>query len=279
MTMRAAPRGWKAAATHGVLIALVVVLAFPVFYALVVSTLTFQQAYVYPPRLVPGTELWPNVVEAWNRVHMGRLFWVTTIISVATAVVKIVLSLMAAYAYTHFRFRGRALLFPMTMVTQMLPLPVRILPTYELMADFHWINTYSALMFPFFASTTGILLFRQFFLTVPRDLPDAARIDGAGPIRYFLDVLVPISRTNIAALFVIEFIYMWSEYLWPLIVTNTEDMRVVQIGIKMLIATDQISPAWNVIMAGTIVAMLPPLVVLMAFRRSFAEGIAMQAQQ
>jgi sn-glycerol 3-phosphate transport system permease protein len=270
------PRQLKTGASHATLIALVLVVAFPVFYALVVSTLTFQQAYVYPPRLYPGTELWHNVVEAWNRVDMGRLFFVTSVISVGAAIVKIVLSLMAAFAYTHFRFRGRALLFPMTMITQMLPLPVRILPTYEMMADFHWINTYSALMFPFFASTTGILLFRQFFLTVPRDMPDAARIDGAGPLRYFWDVLVPVSRTNIAALFVIEFIFMWSQYLWPLIVTNTADMRVVQIGLKMLIATDQISPAWNVIMAGTVVSMLPPLVVLIAFRKSFAEGIAMQ---
>ena len=270
------PRHWKTGASHAALIALVVVIAFPVFYALVVSTLTFRQTYIYPPRLIPGTELWNNVVEAWNRVNMGRLFVVTSIISVGAAVVKIVLSLMAAFAYTHFRFRGRALLFPMTMITQMLPLPVRILPTYEMMANFHWVNTYSALMFPFFASTTGILLFRQFFLTVPRDMPDAARVDGAGPLRYFWDILVPVSRTNIAALFVIEFIFMWSQYLWPLIVTNTADMRVVQIGLKMLIATDQISPAWNVIMAGTIVSMLPPLVVLVAFRKSFAEGIAMQ---
>jgi sn-glycerol 3-phosphate transport system permease protein len=273
------PRLWKAGATHAALITLVLLITFPVVYAVIVSTLSFQQAYVYPPRLVPGTELWHNMVEAWNRVHMGRLFFVTPVISVGTAVVKIILSLMAAFAYTHFRFRGRALLFPMTMVTQMLPLPVRILPTYEMMANFHWINSYSALMFPFFASTTGILLFRQFFLTVPRDMTDAARMDGAGPLRYFLDILVPLSRTNIAALFVIEFIYMWSQYLWPLIVTNTEDMRVVQIGIKMLIATDQISPAWNVIMAGTIIAMLPPLVVLMVFRKSFAEGIAMQTQK
>ena len=196
-----------------------------------------------------------------------------------TGLVKIVLSLMAAFAYTHFKFRGRALLFPLTMITQMLPLPVRILPTFEMMANFNWINTYSALTFPFFASTTGILLFRQFYLTVPRDLPDAARVDGAGPLRYFIQILVPLSRTNIAALFVIEFIFMWSQYLWPLIVTTTEDMRMIQIGIKMLIATDQIAPAWNVIMAGTIVAMLPPLLVLMLFRRSFAEGIAMQTQK
>lgn len=269
----------KLGATHLALATLVVVITFPVIYALIVSTLTFQQAYVFPPRLTPGTELWTNVVEAWDRVDMGRQFVVTGIVSIGTALVKIILSLMAAFAYTHFRFRGRALLFPLTMITQMLPLPVRILPTFEMMADFHWINTYSALMFPFFASTTGILLFRQFFLTVPRDLPDAARVDGAGPIRYFVQILVPLSRTNIAALFVIEFIFMWSQYLWPLIVTTTGEMRVIQIGLKMLIATDQIAPAWNVIMAGTIASMLPPLIILMLFRKSFAEGIAMQTQK
>ncbi len=269
----------KAGATHFALTSLIVVITFPVIYAVIVSTLTFQEAYVFPPRLIPGGELWNNVAEAWDRVNMGRQFLVTGVVSVGTAIVKIILSLLAAFAYTHFQFRGRALLFPLTMITQMLPLPVRILPTFEMMADFHWINTYWALMFPFFASTTGILLFRQFFLTVPRDLPDAARVDGAGPVRYFLQILVPLSRTNIAALFVIEFIFMWSQYLWPLIVTTTEEMRVIQIGLKMLIATDQIAPAWNVIMAGTVVAMLPPLVVLMLFRKSFAEGIAMQTQK
>lgn len=270
---------WKMSAIHAALWVLVVIITFPVVYALIVSTLTFEQTYVYPPRLIPGTELWNNVVEAWDRINMGRVYFVTGVVSAGTAVVKIILSLMAAFAYTHFKFRGRALLFPLTMITQMLPLPVRILPTFEMMADLQWINTYSGLMFPFFASTTGILLFRQFYLTVPRDLPDAARVDGAGPMRYFLQILVPLSRTNIAALFVIEFIFMWSQYLWPLIITTTADMRMMQIGLKMLIATDQIAPAWNVIMAGTIVSMLPPLVVLMLFRKSFAEGIALQTQK
>lgn len=274
-----ASRLWKEGASHVILITLVLIITFPVIYALIVSTLTYQQAYEFPPRLIPGTELWPNVLEAWERINMGRVFFVTGVVSAGTAVVKIVLSLMAAFAYTHFKFRGRALLFPLTMITQMLPLPVRILPTFEMMASFHWINTYSALTFPFFASTTGILLFRQFYMTVPRDLSDAARVDGAGPLRYFIQILIPLSRTNIAALFVIEFIFMWSQYLWPLIVTTTADMRMMQIGIKMLIATDQIAPAWNVIMAGTIVAMLPPLLVLMLFRKSFAEGIAMQSQK
>jgi sn-glycerol 3-phosphate transport system permease protein len=270
---------WKNAAVHVALITLVVFIAFPVFYAIITSTLTFKEAYMFPPRLTPGSHFWENVKVAWDRVNMGRLFLNSTIMSVSVALVKTLLSLMAAFAYTHFKFRGRALLFPMSMITQMLPLPVRILPTFELMADFHWINTYWALTVPFFASTTGILLFRQFFMTVPRDISDAARVDGSGPLRYFIEVLIPISRTNIAALFVIEFTFMWSQYLWPLIVTTSREMRVVQIGLKMLIASEQIAPAWNVIMAGTIIAMLPPLAVLIVFRKSFAEGIAMQSEK
>ncbi len=270
---------WSNLLTHLTLIVLVLVIAFPVIYALITSTLSFKQAYVYPPRLIPGTQFWHNIVEAWNRASLGRLFFNSSLISIVVALVKIALSLMAAFAYTHFRFRGRSLLFPLTMITQMLPLPVRILPTYQLMADFHWINSYWALTVPFFASTTGILLFRQFFLTVPRDLPDAARVDGATPMRYFFQILVPLSKPNIAALFVIEFIFMWSQYMWPLISTTTKNMRVVQIGIKMLRASEQQAPQWNVIMAGAIIAMLPPLVVLILFRKSFAEGIAMQSEK
>jgi len=224
---------------HGFLLLSVFIIAFPVLYALVTSTLSFSDAFSFPPKLLPGRHFLENAAEAWNRVHMGRLMFNSTVVSVSVAVVKIILSMRA----------------------------------------FGWIDTYWALTVPFFASTTGILLFRQFFLTVPRDLSDAARVDGAGPWRYFLQILVPISRTNIAALFVIEFIFMWSQYLWPLIVTNSREMRVVQIGLKMLLASEQQAPEWNVIMAGTVIAMLPPLIVLILFRRSFAQGIAMQTEK
>jgi len=261
---------------HAILIILVIVLAFPVFFALVTSTLSFQDAYQYPPKLIPGNQFMDNLKDAWARINIGRLFFNSTLISIVVAIVKTILALMAAFAYTHFRFRGQGLLFSLCMITQMLPLPVRIIPTYQLMATFNWINSYYALMVPFFASTTGLLLFRQFYMTVPADLPDAARVDGASPMRYFLQILVPISKTNIAALFVIEFIFMWSQYLWPLIVTTTGEMRVIQIGIKMLLASEQIAPEWNVIMAGTVIAMLPPLIVLMVLRKSFVQGIAMQ---
>ena len=261
---------------HAILIILVIILAFPVFFALVTSTLSFQESYKYPPKLIPGNQFMNNLKDAWERVNIGRLFFNSTLISVVVAIVKTILALLAAFAYTHFKFRGQGLLFSMCMITQMLPLPVRIIPTYQLMATFNWINSYYALMVPFFASTTGLLLFRQFYLTVPADLPDAARVDGASPMRYFLQILVPISKTNIAALFVIEFIFMWSQYLWPLIVTTTGEMRVIQIGIKMLLASEQIAPEWNVIMAGTVIAMLPPLIVLLVLRKSFVQGIAMQ---
>jgi len=261
---------------HAILIILVIVLAFPVFFALVTSTLSFQEAYKYPPKLIPGNQFMNNLKDAWERINIGRLFFNSTLISVVVAIVKTILALLAAFAYTHFKFRGQGLLFSMCMITQMLPLPVRIIPTYQLMATFNWINSYYALMVPFFASTTGLLLFRQFYMTVPADLPDAARVDGASPMRYFLQILVPISKTNIAALFVIEFIFMWSQYLWPLIVTTTGEMRVIQIGIKMLLASEQIAPEWNVIMAGTVIAMLPPLIVLLVLRKSFVQGIAMQ---
>jgi len=261
---------------HAILILLVIVLAFPVFFALVTSTLSLQESYQYPPKLLPGNQFMNNLKEAWERVNIGRLFFNSTLISVVVAIVKTILALLAAFAYTHFKFRGQGLLFSMCMITQMLPLPVRIIPTYQLMASFNWINSYYALMVPFFASTTGLLLFRQFYMTVPADLPDAARVDGAGPMRYFWQILIPISKTNIAALFVIEFIFMWSQYLWPLIVTTTREMRVIQIGIKMLLASEQIAPEWNIIMAATVIAMLPPLVVLLILRKSFVEGIAMQ---
>jgi len=261
---------------HAILILLVIVLAFPVFFALVTSTLSLQESYQYPPKLLPGNQFINNLKEAWERVNIGRLFFNSTLISVVVAIVKTILALLAAFAYTHFKFRGQGLLFSMCMITQMLPLPVRIIPTYQLMASFNWINSYYALMVPFFASTTGLLLFRQFYMTVPADLPDAARVDGAGPMRYFWQILIPISKTNIAALFVIEFIFMWSQYLWPLIVTTTSEMRVIQIGIKMLLASEQIAPEWNIIMVATVIAMLPPLIVLLVLRKSFVQGIAMQ---
>lgn len=263
-------------ATHVILITTLLMVAFPVFFTIVMGTHTHRDAYAFPPILIPGDQLWVNIVRAWERINLGRLMLNSLFIAVAVAVGKIVLSILAAFAFTHFRFRGSILLFPLTMITQMLPLPVRILPAYYLVASFGWLNTYWALTVPYLASTTGIILFRQFYLTVPHELSDAARVDGATPLQYLWHILIPLSKTNIAALFVIEFVYIWNQYLWPLVVTTESDMQVAQIGLRMLYTTERAAAEWNVVMAGTFLIMLPPLVVLILLRKQFAHGIAMQ---
>lgn len=246
------------------------------YYAFVMATHTHQDAYAFPPILRPGKELLNNLKEAWTRVNMGILLKNSVIIAVVVSIGKIIFSILAAFAFTHFKFRGSWFLFPLCMVTQMMPLPVRVIPLYRMMASWNWLNTYRALTIPYFASTTGIILFRQFYLTVPQELADAARVDGTTALQYLWHVLLPLSWTNIAALLVIEFVYMWNEYLWPNIATTAADMRVAQIGLRMLYTSERGAAEWNIIMAGLLIIMLPPLIVLILFRRQFAEGIAMQ---
>lgn len=259
--------------THGLLLACAAFVTFPVLYALLVSTFTFREVFEYPPRLLPGGGVAENYAKAWTKVNMGRLLFNTTVIAVSVSLGKIVLSILAAFAFTYFReFRGKTVLFAAILITHMLPLPVRIVPTFELMDRFGWVDTFYALTIPFFASATGTLLFRQFFLTVPSALSDAARIDGAGPMRFLTTILIPLSYNNLMALFMVEFVYMWNQYLWPLIVTTSNEMRVAQIGIKMLVATDAVAE-WNIIMAGVIVVMLPPLAVLLVLQHHFMRSI------
>jgi sn-glycerol 3-phosphate transport system permease protein len=182
---------------------------------------------------------------------------------------------MAAFAIVFFDFRGKYIAFAAVFLTQLLPVPVKIVPTFELMKTFQWVDTYYALTFPYFATATGTFLFRQFFMTVPNDLVDAARIDGCSPMTFLRKVLIPLSWNNIGALFLVEFVYMWNRYLWPLIVTNSEDMRVAQIGIKMLMTTGSINK-WNIIMAGAIITLIPPLIVLLVLQKTFIEGFVMR---
>lgn len=259
--------------THLALGVCVVLIAFPLLFAFVVSTQDFRELFDYPPRLLPSGSMVENYTQAWQKVSLGRLMLNSTGISVAVALGKIVLSLLAAFAFTYFPdFWGKGLLFVLILITHMLPLPVRIVPTFQLMHNLGWVNTYYALTVPFFASATGTLLFRQLFLTVPSSLSDAARVDGAGPMQFLVRILVPLSWTNMLALFMVEFVYMWNQYLWPLIVTTSEEMRVAQIGIKMLVATDA-QAEWNVIMAGVMVIMLPPLLILLALQTHFLRSV------
>ena len=265
---------------HAVLITAVLIIAFPMIFAFIVSTHSFEDVFSYPPKFFPGGNILENYQTAWQSVGMGRLLFNSTFISVAVALGKIALSITAAFAFTYFgEFRGKYFFFVIIFITHMLPLPIRIVPTFELMKSFGWVDTYYALTIPFFASATGTLLFRQFFLTVPTSLADASKIDGIGPLGFLSKILVPLSRTNMTALFMIEFLYMWNQYLWPLVITNSKHMRVVQIGIKMLLASEEQAAEWNVIMAGTLITMIPPLLVLLLLQHSFVKGFAMQQEK
>ncbi|MCB9452949.1 MAG: ABC transporter permease subunit [Anaerolineaceae bacterium] len=257
---------------HALMILGVTVVLFPLLFALILSTQSSAD-WFQVGNLIPGTSAVHNYTTAWERASIGQLMVNTTIVALLVAGGKIFLSISASFALVYFRVRGSVLILGLIMLTHFLPLPVRIVPTYQLLADLGWINTFQGLTVPFFASATGILLFLQFFRTLSPDLADAARVDGAGPLRFLFRILIPISRTNIGALFLIEFIYMWNQYLWPLLVANSVDTRQVQIGIKQLIATDAVID-WGVLMAGTIMVIIPPLVVLLVLQRSLMAGLS-----
>jgi sn-glycerol 3-phosphate transport system permease protein len=186
---------------------------------------------------------------------------------------KIIISLLSAFAIVYFRFPLRMFFFWMIFITLMLPVEVRIVPTYEVIARMHLLNTFPGLIIPLIASATATFLFRQFFMTIPDELAEAARIDGAGPMRFFWDVVVPLSRTNMAALFVILFIYGWNQYLWPLLVTTEESMYTVVIGIRRMIAGGDAATEWNLVMATAMLAMLPPALVVLLMQRWFIKGL------
>jgi sn-glycerol 3-phosphate transport system permease protein len=195
------------------------------------------------------------------------------VMAMGIAIGKIVISLLSAFAIVYFRFPGRMLFFWLIFLTLMLPVEVRIVPTYEVIAGFGMLNSYTGLILPLIASATATFLFRQFFLTIPDELAEAARVDGAGPMRFFVDILVPMSRTNIAALFVILFIYGWNQYLWPLLITTDPSMNTIVMGIKQMFPSGDDLADWPVIMATSILAMLPPVVVVIAMQKLFIRGL------
>jgi sn-glycerol 3-phosphate transport system permease protein len=271
---RRRPVDWGTLVVHALLIASVAVIAFPLYYAFVISTQEVSEVIQKPPRLLPSTHLLENYAEAWRRSHMGRLLVNSTIVALAVAVGKIAISMLSAFAIVYFRFRGSGLVFWMIFITLMLPIPVRILPTYEVIGNLGWLDSYAGLTVPLMASATATFLFRQFYLTVPNELAEAAQIDGAGPLRFLWSFLLPLSWANIAALFVVLFIYGWNEYFWPLLITNTEEMRTVVIGLERLIPRSGTElPTWNLIMAGAMMALLPPVAVILFMQRWFVKGL------
>ncbi|WP_396268990.1 sn-glycerol-3-phosphate ABC transporter permease UgpE [Ideonella sp.] len=267
---------------HTVLILGVLIVAFPIYLTFVASTQTAEViAQSRPLSLIPGGHgletyqraLFGGKNEFGSEMPAAAPMMLTSLISaLVIAVGKIIISLLSAFAIVYFRFPLRGLVFWMIFVTLMLPVEVRIGPTYEVVSQLGMLNSYAGLTVPLIASATATFLFRQFFLTVPDELVEAARIDGAGPLRFFKDVLLPLSTTSIAALFVIQFIYGWNQYLWPLLVTTNENMYPVVMGIKRLIAGESYTE-WNVVMATAMLAMLPPAAVVILMQKWFVKGL------
>ena len=274
-------RPWLTALSHGVLLLGVAVVAFPVYLTFVASTHTAQEIVQAPMPLLPGDQFWHNYAAALtgseqgqgSGAPVGRMMWISLVSALVIAFGKIAISLLSAFAIVYFRFPFKQLVFWSIFVTLMLPVEVRIFPTYQVVSDLGMLNTYAGLTVPLIASATATFLFRQFFMTVPDELVEAARVDGAGPMRFFKDVLVPLSATSIAALFVIQFIYGWNQYLWPLLVTTNENMYPVVIGIKRMISGGDAVQAWNLIMATAILAMLPPALVVVLMQKWFVKGL------
>jgi len=269
-------RGLSLWITHALMIAGVLVIFFPIWLAFVASTVT-QAEIVSPPMPVwPGDQFLANYTAALFsgvNVPVATMLWNSLIMAVGIAVGKIMISLLSAFAIVYFRFPGRTTFFWMIFLTLMLPVEVRIVPTFEVVAGFGMLNSYSGLISPLMASATATFLFRQFFMTIPDELAEAARVDGARPMQFFRDVVVPMSRTNIAALFVILFIYGWNQYLWPLLITTDPEMNTIVMGIKQMFPSGDDVADWPVIMATSILAMIPPVLVVVSMQKLFIRGL------
>jgi len=266
---------------HAVMIFGVLIVAFPLYLAFVASSHTAQEIVQAPMPLLPGGHLWETyksalfgrTAGAGSTAPVARMMWVSLVSALVITFGKISISLLSAFAVVYFRFPLKSLCFWAIFITLMLPVEVRIGPTYQVVSDLGMLNSYAGLTIPLIASATATFLFRQFFLTVPDELIEAARMDGAGPMRFFWDVLLPLSKTSIAALFVIQFIYGWNQYLWPLLATTTEDMYPVVIGIKRMIAGGDGQNEWNIVMATALLAMLPPALVVILMQKWFVKGL------
>jgi sn-glycerol 3-phosphate transport system permease protein len=272
---------WLTALAHAVMVLGLLVVAFPLYLAFVASSHTAQEIIQAPMPLLPGSHLWETYKTALlgggdgagSTAPVARMMWVSLVTALVITFGKIAISLLSAFAIVYFRFPFKNFFFWAIFITLMLPVEVRIMPTYKVVSDLGMLNTYAGLTIPLIASATATFLFRQFFLTVPDELVEAARMDGAGPMRFFKDILLPLSKTSIAALFVIQFIYGWNQYLWPLLATTSEDMYPVVIGIKRMIAGGDSANQWNVVMATAILAMVPPAIVVILMQKWFVKGL------
>src|SRR5215475_8673579 len=258
----------------------VLIIAFPVYLCLIGSTheqsvIANGQMPLLPGSLFLSTYYKTLVVgtSGTTREPVGQMLINSAVMATAIALGKIAISIISSYAVVYFKFPFRMLAFWLIFMTLMLPVEVRIYPTYKIAADLQLLDSYSGLALPLIASATATLFFRQFFMTIPDELIEASKLDGAGPFRFFKDTLLPLSRTNIAALFVILFIFGWNQYLWPLLITTRDDMQTIVIGIKKMIVTADALTEWNVVLATAMLAMLPPVAVVVLMQRWFVKGL------
>jgi sn-glycerol 3-phosphate transport system permease protein len=273
-------RPWLDFFAHAILITGVILVAFPLYVTFVASTLTYDQIITVPMPLVPGDQMFENysqVLKAGStkgsHAPVAQMLLNSFIMAIVIALGKIAISIISSFAIVYFRFPGRNFFFWMIFVTLMLPIEVRIIPTFKVASDLGLLDSYTGLTLPLIASATATFLFRQFFLTIPDELAEAARIDGAGPMRFFRDVILPLSKTNMAALFVILFILGWNQYLWPLLITSQESMYTVVIGIKRMISGGDAATEWNLVMATAMLALVPPALVVVLMQKWFVKGL------
>ena len=273
-------QGIRRYVAHLILWVGIAIVVFPVYLAVIASTQEASLIANGQMSLLPGGHLIDNYYKTIftgtsgsTREPVGVMLFNSLVMALSIALGKIAISILSAYAIVYFRFPFRMWIFWLIFMTLMLPVEVRIYPTYKIAADLHLLDTYAGLTLPLIASATATLLFRQFFMTVPDELLEASRIDGAGPFRFFKDTLLPLSRTNMAALFVILFIYGWNQYLWPLLITTRDDMQTIVIGIRKMITTSDALTEWPVVMATAVLAMLPPVAVVILMQKLFVRGL------
>lgn len=271
-------KGWKTALVHLTLIVAVVVIAAPLILAFIFSTQSATQVFSYPPKFTLGSALFQNYLTAWSVYHLGRFMVNSLYISVAVTIGKTAIAFLAALVLVYFRIPFKSAIFAFILLTLMMPTEIIIVALFNLVAGIGWSNSYAALIVPFLASATGTFLFRQQFMQIPVSLLDASRIDGAGPLRFAWSILLPMSLNVIAAMGVIEFVYMWNQYLWPLIIVRDSTHQVVQVGLGMMFSA-QSATDWGVVMAGAILALAPALVVFLALSEQLSRGFALSQEK
>jgi len=264
---------------HIVLWIAIIIIIFPLYFVFVASTRTSAEILAAPMPLSPGTHFIENYRRALSEgaQNLGAsaltMMKNSFIMAMGISIGKIVVSLLAAFAIVFFNFRGRKFCFWAIFITLMLPVEVRIMPTYKVISDLGLLNSYAGLILPMIVSATAVFLFRQFFMSVPREIAEASQIDGATSMQFFRSILVPMTRTPIAAMFVIQFIYGWNQYLWPLLITTKQEYYTLLIGINRMLTGADVLIEWQIVMATTLLALIPPVLVVIIMQKQFIAGM------